>query len=92
MTEQGAFAIGKRRRFWVWSEIKAAVTQAMLACGGTTTHHHAVGRDFRTYYERERPDGYARALAAVKRPLDPRGILNPGVLLSERLVAEGKQR
>jgi alkyldihydroxyacetonephosphate synthase len=65
-----------------WDTIKRAVTEAMLAHGGTTTHHHAVGRDFREYYEKERSPGFARALAAAKRALDPNGILNPGVLLA----------
>jgi alkyldihydroxyacetonephosphate synthase len=64
-----------------WDAIKEAVTGAMLASGGTTTHHHAVGRDFRPWYDRERPEGFAEALRAVKCTLDPAGILNPGVLL-----------
>ena len=64
-----------------WDEIKAAVTEAVLREGGTTTHHHAVGRDFRPFYERERAEGFALALAAAKRALDPAGMLNPGVLL-----------
>ncbi len=64
-----------------WSQVKEAVTRAMLEHGGTTTHHHAVGRDFRPWYDQERPDAFARALAASKRELDPSGILNPGVLL-----------
>jgi alkyldihydroxyacetonephosphate synthase len=64
-----------------WDTIKRAVTGAILDCGGTTTHHHAVGRDFRPYYERERAPGFARALAAAKQELDPHGILNPGVLI-----------
>jgi alkyldihydroxyacetonephosphate synthase len=65
-----------------WDRIKRAITTAMLESGGTTTHHHAVGRDFREYYERERSPGFARALVAAKRELDPNGILNPGVLIA----------
>ena len=64
-----------------WQTIKSAITEAMLKAGGTVTHHHAVGRDFRPWYERQRPDGFARALAGAKTALDPRGIMNPGVLL-----------
>jgi alkyldihydroxyacetonephosphate synthase len=63
-----------------WAEIKAAASEALLAAGGTITHHHAVGRDHRPWYDRERPDGFARALRAVKRELDPSGVMNPGVL------------
>jgi alkyldihydroxyacetonephosphate synthase len=64
-----------------WDEIKAAAGEAITRLGGTITHHHAVGRDHRPWYDRERPDGFARALAAAKRALDPAGVLNPGVLL-----------
>jgi alkyldihydroxyacetonephosphate synthase len=64
-----------------WDRIKRAITTAMLQSGGTTTHHHGVGRDFREYYELERSPGFARALVAAKRELDPNGILNPGVLI-----------
>jgi alkyldihydroxyacetonephosphate synthase len=64
-----------------WAEIKAAASEAILAGGGTITHHHAVGRDHRSGYDRQRPDAFAEALRAAKRALDPRGRLNPGVLL-----------
>jgi len=64
-----------------WDEIKAAASEALLAAGGTITHHHAVGRDHRPGYDRERPDAFARVLRAAKRELDPRGVLNPGVLI-----------
>jgi alkyldihydroxyacetonephosphate synthase len=64
-----------------WAEIKAAASDALLAGGGTITHHHAVGRDHRPGYDRERPDAFAEALRAAKRALDPGGILNPGVLI-----------
>ncbi|MDQ1394905.1 MAG: alkyldihydroxyacetonephosphate synthase [Acidimicrobiaceae bacterium] len=64
-----------------WDEIKAAAADAVLAAGGTITHHHAVGRDHRPWYDRQRPDLFASALRAAKRTLDPAGILNPGVLI-----------
>jgi alkyldihydroxyacetonephosphate synthase len=64
-----------------WDEIKAAVMEAVVGLGGTVTHHHAVGRDHRAGYDRERPELFARALRAAKRELDPRGVLNPGVLI-----------
>ncbi len=65
-----------------WRDIKAAITDAMLAAGGTTTHHHAVGRDFRPFYEREVPQPFQNAMRAARAALDPRGILNPGVLFA----------
>ncbi len=64
-----------------WRTIKAAAAEALAAAGGTITHHHAVGRIHRPWYERERPALFGSALAAVKRELDPHGILNPGVLI-----------
>ena len=65
----------------MWDEIKAAASEAVLAGGGTITHHHAVGRDHRPWYDRQRPDLFAETLRATKRTLDPAGILNPGVLI-----------
>jgi len=64
-----------------WDEIKAAVSEALIDAGGTITHHHAVGRDHRPWYERQRPEPFAQALRAAKRALDPAGVLNPGVLI-----------
>jgi alkyldihydroxyacetonephosphate synthase len=64
-----------------WDEIKAAVSDAVIDGGGTITHHHAVGRDHRPWYDRQRPGRFADALRAAKRELDPEGILNPGVLI-----------
>ncbi|MCP3804822.1 FAD-binding oxidoreductase [Allokutzneria sp. A3M-2-11 16] len=65
-----------------WDEVKAAVSEAIFAQGGTITHHHAVGRDHRSWYDQQRPEPFAAALAAAKSALDPAWVLNPGVLLS----------
>jgi alkyldihydroxyacetonephosphate synthase len=64
-----------------WDEIKAAASGAVLDAGGTITHHHAVGRDHRPWYDRQRPGPFAEALRAAKRAVDPGAILNPGVLI-----------
>lgn len=64
-----------------WDEIKAAVSEAIIGGGGTITHHHAVGRDHRPWYDRQRPAPFAAALRAAKSELDPAGTLNPGVLI-----------
>jgi alkyldihydroxyacetonephosphate synthase len=64
-----------------WDEVKAAASEAIAAAGGTITHHHAVGRDHRPWYDRQRPDRFADALRAAKAAVDPQGILNPGVLV-----------
>ncbi len=78
----GIYAAGRwGRTVEQWDEIKAAVSEAILGSGGTITHHHAVGRDHRPWYDRQRPDLFAEALRAGKSVLDPAGILNPGVLV-----------
>jgi alkyldihydroxyacetonephosphate synthase len=64
-----------------WAAIKAAAAEAILAAGGTITHHHAVGRDHRPWYDRQRPEPFALAFRAMKSALDPAGALNPGVLV-----------
>jgi alkyldihydroxyacetonephosphate synthase len=64
-----------------WAAIKQAAAEAILAGGGTITHHHAVGRDHRPWYDRQRPEPFAAALRGAKLALDPAGIMNPGVLI-----------
>jgi alkyldihydroxyacetonephosphate synthase len=64
-----------------WDEVKAAISETIVAGGGTITHHHAIGRDHRPWYDRQRPDPFAAALRGAKSAVDPAGILNPGVLI-----------
>jgi alkyldihydroxyacetonephosphate synthase len=64
-----------------WAEIKAAASEAVLAAGGTISHHHAVGRMHRPQYDRQRPELFASALRAAKQAVDPTGMMNPGVLV-----------
>jgi alkyldihydroxyacetonephosphate synthase len=64
-----------------WQAIKRAVSDVVIAEGGTITHHHAVGRDHRPWYDRQRPEPFATALRGAKAAVDPAGIMNPGVLL-----------
>jgi len=66
-----------------WDEIKLAASEAILALGGTITHHHAVGRDHRRWYLREVPPLFTSALRGAKAELDPAGIMNPGVLMPQ---------
>ena len=63
------------------ASIKSAASEAVLRAGGTITHHHAVGRTHRPWYDRQRPELFAEVLRAAKKSLDPAGILNPGVLI-----------
>jgi alkyldihydroxyacetonephosphate synthase len=64
-----------------WAAVKEAASDALIRLGGTITHHHAVGRYHRPWYDRQRPELFAEALRAAKRELDPAGIMNPGVLI-----------
>jgi alkyldihydroxyacetonephosphate synthase len=67
-----------------WEQVKAAASEAIESAGGTITHHHAVGRDHRPWYDRQRPERFAEALRAAKTALDPGWTLNPGVLVDPR--------
>jgi len=65
-------------QFWA---IKAAASQAMVDAGGTITHHHALGRDHRTWYDQQRPPLFAEAYKGAKAKLDPHAVMNPGVIV-----------
>jgi alkyldihydroxyacetonephosphate synthase len=64
-----------------WAAVKRTAADAVIEGGGTITHHHAVGRDHRSWYDRQRPEPFATALRAAKSAVDPAGALNPGVLI-----------
>jgi alkyldihydroxyacetonephosphate synthase len=64
-----------------WRRAKAAAGDAILAAGGSITHHHGVGRDHRPWYERELGPLGVAVVQAAKATLDPAGILNPGILV-----------
>jgi alkyldihydroxyacetonephosphate synthase len=64
-----------------WRAVKQAAGEAIMAGGGTITHHHAVGRDHARWMEREIGFGGIAALRALKSELDPTGIMNPGKTL-----------
>jgi alkyldihydroxyacetonephosphate synthase len=63
-----------------WRLIKTRASDALIAAGGTITHHHAVGRAHMPWYRAQRPHLFGKALEGAKRALDPAGIMNPGVL------------
>jgi alkyldihydroxyacetonephosphate synthase len=67
-----------------WAAFKTAVSDALIAAGATITHHHAVGRDHRAWYDAQRPDLFAAALRGAKAAVDPAGVMNPGVLVDAR--------
>ncbi len=75
----GAYRAGNPRQ--QNHQFKVAVSDALMKMGGTITHHHAVGRQHRPWYDQQRPEPFAMALRAMKKALDPNSVLNPGVLL-----------
>ena len=66
-----------------WRAVKQAACEAIVACGATITHHHAVGRDHALYMRSEVGEAGVDVLRAVKQQLDPAGIMNPGKLLPD---------
>lgn len=64
-----------------WREIKQASMEIIAKCGGTVTHHHAVGRDHRFGYEQQTEPLFREALQAAKSQFDPTSVMNPGVLI-----------
>jgi alkyldihydroxyacetonephosphate synthase len=64
-----------------WRAVKRAASEAIVAAGGTITHHHGVGRDHAPYMEDEVGRAGIDALRAIKDRLDPAGVMNPGKLL-----------
>ncbi len=66
-----------------WRAVKKAACEAIVAAGGTITHHHAVGRDHAPYMGAEVGETGLDALRALKQRLDPAGIMNPGKLLPD---------
>lgn len=67
-----------------WAALKRAATEALVAAGGTLSHHHGVGSWHAPWYPREVGEAGARVVAAAARELDPRGVVNPHVLLDPR--------
>ncbi len=65
-----------------WHAAKVAAGDAIAAAGATISHHHGVGSDHLPWYRAEIGPLGTEALAAVKRALDPAGVLNPGILLA----------
>jgi alkyldihydroxyacetonephosphate synthase len=59
------------------------VLRATAEGGGGIAHHHGIGRVRRSWLSQEVGEGGLRVLRALKRALDPDGIMNPGALLPE---------
>lgn len=64
-----------------YDAIKRAAEDAFLAGGATLSHHHAVGLEHQSWLAADISPTGLRAVAAVKRGLDPLGIMNPGKIV-----------
>ena len=67
--------------FGQWRAPKAAATDAIVAAGGTITHHHAVGADHAPWMPAEVGVLGHDVLRVLKERCDPAGVMNPGKLL-----------
>jgi FAD/FMN-containing dehydrogenase len=61
-------------------EVEEAVLRLAVSCGGTISAEHGVGRAKARWLALSRSPEELAVLAAIKAGLDPRGIMNPGVL------------
>lgn len=79
-----ALAPAEQDRAGQWARVKAAAGEAIMAHGGTITHHHAVGLDHRAWMDQEVGPIGTDLLRAVKQVVDPAGVMNPGKLIPPR--------
>ncbi len=82
------FPMASRDPVGQWLSIKRAVTDTIVASGGTISHHHGVGRDHRRWMAAEKGALGVSVIRAVQRSLDPQGVMNPGKLLEEDTGAD----
>ena len=68
-----------------WVRVKSRVNDAIMAAGGTISHHHGVGADHAPWLEHEIGSAGIRMLRAIQAELDPAGIMNPGALIPRTL-------
>lgn len=66
-----------------WQSMKAAASQAILACGGTISHQHGIGRDHAPYLPAEKGEVGLALLRSAAKAVDPQGLLNPGALFGD---------
>jgi alkyldihydroxyacetonephosphate synthase len=65
-----------------WRRLKTAVSEAIVASGGTFSHQLGVGTDHAPWLHHEKGALGMEALGALFRQFDPEGCMNPGKLLA----------
>lgn len=63
-----------------WVKLKRAVSEAIVANGGTISHQHGVGIDHAPYLEAEKGPLGMDLIRAMAREFDAQGMMNPGKL------------
>ena len=64
-----------------WRDLKRAVSEAIVASGGTISHQHGVGIDHAPWLAAEKGELGLGAMRALFRQFDPSGCMNPGKLV-----------
>lgn len=76
-----AFPRAPGREIEQWLAVKKAASDAIVANGGTISHHHGIGTDHMAWIAQEKGPIGMDALRAVKERVDPDGVMNPGKLV-----------
>ena len=66
-----------------YKEFTEEMVELVLAHGGTLKAEHGTGRMMAPFVRRQYGDELYEVMWAIKRLIDPAGILNPGIILSE---------
>lgn len=63
-----------------WQALKTAATDEIAKQRAALSHHHGIGTDHARWMAAQHGEAGVQVLAALKRELDPTGVLNPGKL------------
>lgn len=66
-----------------WKQLKYSTSSLIVNNRGTISHQHGVGKDHAPYLPAEKGGLGIRAIRALCREFDPKGLMNPQTLLSD---------
>lgn len=81
------FTCSRERAILMFAELEEVARDEIIACGGTISHHHGVGKVRRKWFVESVSDAGADVLQAVKQQLDPTNVFAAGNLLSEKRIS-----